>query len=340
MINFFTNTHEAGSFNFELEKKVRISGKIFERWVQLLSRSIACGEDKKRIIEKKVGITKTEREDLESLLKGSVGVKGIASIESQIKAKTGIEVKFEYATTETEETTFKAPECGRKTLVVYQLVREYDITITDKRLFSFSKGQTRILLTEYTDNIHDKSLTTEIDPDCGCKDKSEDVDDGILSLLVNNYYQLVTPYKIKLEKVTLKNLGVEVTLEDLGKMLVKNYQIQSSTLPDYIVFLGGIKSEQVGISLNTNGNLAFDYVEKITFNQDLPIFGYQGAELPGSMGVGYHPAGVRYGFLPIDPYNPYMKGYEAGKGGYFVPRSESPYDPRFFRQEGEGQANE
>ncbi len=336
MTNFFTNTHEVDTFNFEVEKKVHVSGKISERWVQLLSRSIACGEDKKRVIEKKVGISKTERDDLESLLKGNIGVKGIASIESQIKAKTGIEVKLEYATIETEETTFKAPECGRKTLIVYQLVREYDISIMDKRFFSFSKGQTRIILTEYTDNIHDKSLTTDNDPDCGCKDKLQDADDGILSLLINKYYQLVTPYKMNQDKVSLKNLGIEISIEDLGNMTLDRYTINASLLPNYIVFLASIKSEEVNICLTSNGNLAFDYAERIRFNENLQPSAFPEEWMKGTIGVAY-PFRKGYGY-PYDPYHLFSP-FPYGSGEGFIIPTDFP-QTRSFGQQGESLADE
>jgi hypothetical protein len=340
MINFFTNTHEIDTFDFELERKVRVTGKLTERWIQLLSRSIACGEDKKRIIEKKIGISKTEREDLESVLKGSVGVKGIASIESQIKAKTGIEVKLEYATTETEETTFKAPECGRKTLIVYQLVREYDITITDKRILSFSRGQTRIMLTEYTDNFHDKSLINNNDPDCGCKDKTEDPDDGIFSLLINKYYQLVTPYKISQQKLTLKNLEIEVSVEDLGNIVLDKFQINSALLPSYIQFFAGIKTEQVYIGLNTDGNIAFDYEEKVKFNQNLSSYAYAGDVVAGAtLAMGY-PVRRGYGYPVFDPNDPFFPGVDPGQGVVVVPGIASPFRRRFFGQEGESKTSE
>jgi hypothetical protein len=210
-----------------------------------------------------VGLTKTQREDFESLLKGSMGIQGIASIESGIKAKTGMEVTFECVINEKEEHEFTAPQCGRRTLTVYQLIREYDLSITEKNFFT--KDMNKIHLTEYTDNYHDESLTIFNDQNCGCRDQPSDPDDGILRLLLDSKYELVSAYQQLENKISVKNLNIDLSMEDLGKMVVGNLKIKSSDIPQYIKYLADIK-EEVSISLRSDANIIFDYPEQIKVN--------------------------------------------------------------------------
>jgi hypothetical protein len=287
MINFFNGSKLVQELDFEIENKVRIQGKIYERWIQKLSRSIACGVKEKRTIEKKVGLTQTQREDLESLVKGSIGIKGIASIESQIKSRIGSDITLECVINEKEEKEFEAPKCGRITICVYQLVREYELTIIDKRFLSFSKQAKKIHLIEYTDNLYDESPTTESDPDCGCKDPIDDSDDGLLCLLINKKYQLLTTYKELPEKVLLKSLNISLTEADIGRLTLGKLRIDSSLIPAHIMYLADIKEETVPVSLNTNANLAFSYEEKMLLNNTIfeqmisPQVGFKGVNFPG-----------------------------------------------------------
>lgn len=332
MVNFYRDTLELYKIDLEVKGKVKVQGKVTERWLQIFSRSITCGDKVTRTIEKKVGITKTQREDLESLVKGSVGIEGIASIESELKAKIGYEISLETVVNEKEEKEFEAPKCGRRTLIVYQLIREYDLTITEKRFFSFSQGVSKIHLTEYTDNYYDESLTTFNDSNCGCKNQPDDSDDGLFSILLNSKYNMLSAYKELKEKILVKNLNLELSEQDLGKLLLGKLQVNSSVIPDYIRFLADVKEDYCTLSINTKGNVAFKYEEKMFFNRtfveqmNLPIGTIRAGALPQ----------VYPGFDPISGYGVY-----TGTPGIIVtgPAPDNPFSLgqglRRFRQSGE-----
>lgn len=68
---------------------------IEDVWEQVLSCQIKCGKNFRRTTNKKIGVRREQREDLEATVKGSFGIKGIAELESSIKANTGMLVSFE-----------------------------------------------------------------------------------------------------------------------------------------------------------------------------------------------------------------------------------------------------
>ncbi len=316
MSNYFTETIEIGSVNIALDK-LRITGSVTERWDQILSRSISCGDKYKRTVERTVGVSETQREDLETFIKGNVGIKGIAQIESEIQSSIGKTVTLSYNSTEREEREFEAPKCGRRTLIIYQQIREYNLQITKEVSWPFQKNSTHVVLIERLDSFYDKSIVEENDPDCKCSKKSDDPVDGLLALLLNGNYRINTPYSLSDGKITLKNLDLVISAEDAGRMLIGNYKLNRDHIPDYMVFWSKIKETSATLSIKTDGNIAFDYNQKIRFNQEYqfpagPIISFQDRlrhfERP-------------YGFVsPFDVNNPF--------GGTLLPYKVFPIPPK------------
>lgn len=290
MTYFFRERKLLHELDFNLNDKTQIKGKVYEKWVQKIGRSVACGAEEKRVIKRELGIEKTQREDLESLVKGSIGIKGIASMEAQITAKIGTEVTLKHLTSVEEEKRFAAPECGRITICVYQLVREYDLTITNNSSFSFSKKPKTIQITEHTDNFYDETVRTDSDLDCGCKKTDEPEDDGLLSLMIKDNYQLVAVYKQMPEGVLLKSINLFLSVSDLGKMVLGKHTINASVLPKHILFFSGIKEETVPLELNTNSNLVFSFDEwrianDLIINNLVSSTTLQGSHIPNVYGT-------------------------------------------------------
>lgn len=167
-------------FSWEKGGKARLEWTVSEYWDRILSETIRCGAKGRFRQTRRVGITETQKRELEASLSASLGLGDLGPLKSKIQAKASIEVSWNVIE-ETERTTeFTAPKCGNYGALQYQKMREFDFHYQDDRWLHKDSWQYR--LTEHTCEIHDDSKTCEPDPNCGCRpDETNPRDyDGLL----------------------------------------------------------------------------------------------------------------------------------------------------------------
>lgn len=251
---FFTGDRTADSFQIELhDGRAKLTCIIVERWEELFSRSLTCGARNTRTITQRFGISSVEHEDLEATIKGSLGLKGIAELKSEVKGKTGRELHLEESREVVEEFEFEAPVCGQLNLQVYQLKRIFKLSYSDSRFWH--AGSWTKTLTEYTNRINDLSKQVENDPACGCKRKPESGSDGFLHLIVSNNLGMLVPYRRCGNGIELPSLGLSIPSDKIDEVLFANYVFRREVFPSYLLFLAGEDGR------NFTGRFAL-YVEK------------------------------------------------------------------------------
>jgi hypothetical protein len=172
----FDGTREVGDFTLDLfDGRATLSCTVSERWDDLMVKTIKCGDTFKRSLSRRIGVSKAEKDDLESVVKGSLGVSGLASLESGISSKRGVETRFEVVDEVQEEVSFAAPECGIRIIRLQQLQRMFRMTFRDSRAF---KKDWQKAFSERVDRVHDGGSVDKPHPDCGCEPKTRDPSDG------------------------------------------------------------------------------------------------------------------------------------------------------------------
>lgn len=219
------------------------------RWEFNKGRTVECGNDRDVKLIRKVGITQTQKENLESSIKVGLEAKGIAKFAAEFKAKIGYEIKYEESIIEEESFRIKAPECGRKLLSIYQLVKEHRFIIEDRRFFLFNKGTQYIPITEYTDSFWDRSPVERNIPECDCGDMEDNVD-GVWSLRIGSMGILSLVEKVK-DGIYIDALNIAVPDNQIGSLLIDGYKLSADSLPDYVRFLGSLKREDVTMRLTS-----------------------------------------------------------------------------------------
>jgi hypothetical protein len=221
--------------------KARLSCTIVERWEEEISRSIRCGAELKRTLTQREGITSIDREDLEANVTGSLGLKGLAEFKSEIRGKTGRELRLEVTQERSETFTIRAPDCGRFTALTYQLQRVYQLCYQDKRLWHRDSWTKTI--TEWTKRVHDASSRAKHDPACDCKEEEmRDVDtqgtQGTLYLALGHISMLVG-YESRADSVYFPDLNASATTAEVESYLSKTLTVKREGIRPHVLFLAG-----------------------------------------------------------------------------------------------------
>jgi len=197
---------------------------------------------RKRRLKKTIGISTTEREELESTISGSFGLEGIAGFKSELRGKLSREVTLEEVREEEEEFEFEAPKCGRRIVRVYQLVRIYHFLFRDFRWWRlFRKEELFKTIVEGVDRIYDRSIEIENDPDCGCHPKAEIGIDGLVNVALGKIAMLVG-YRQTKDGIELPSLRTIVKGDNLQDILFRTVIVGSEAIPPYLRFLANESS--------------------------------------------------------------------------------------------------
>lgn len=235
---FFIGDRTADSFDIDLhDGRAKLSCTIVERWEELFSRSLTCGAKNTRTVTQRFGISSTEHEDLEATIKGSLGLKGIAELKSEVKGKAGRELNLEESREVREKFEFEAPKCGQLNLQVYQLKRIYKLVYQDSRFWH--AGSWTKAVTEYTNRISDVSNKINNDPACGCEPKPESGSDGLLNLVVSNHFGMLVGYKHRDNSIDFPSLRLSIPSDKMAEVLFADHVFRREVFPPYLLFLAG-----------------------------------------------------------------------------------------------------
>jgi hypothetical protein len=233
-LEFFRGSRKTKDYSREYHNgKARLHCTIEERWEDILIRPLVCGDKYKHLFRQRIGVTAIERTSLETVIKGSLGLKAIAEFETEIRRVTGQEIHFEEMRELEEESTFEAPKCGRYTLKLYQLKRYYTFYYEDSRIWHRDVWMKTI--TEWTNRIYNASVQIKNDPACGCKD-TEDNDDDALVLVDLGKIIMLVGCKISDSGLQLPSLSLSIDA-DIDLLESMGVTINSTLIPGYLLFL-------------------------------------------------------------------------------------------------------
>lgn len=267
---FFPERRQVNNFSLNEKKgKVKIDVTVYEQWDNISMRNISCGEKYIKRFERKIGIKKEVKEELESSIKSSIGINGLAKLEGQIKNKISSSFSFDHWIHESEERELTAPKCGKRIIEIWQKLRIYYVEIIDTRVFSSFKGCNKQIFSEYLDFFHDNAKVFSYDPSCGCGGKEFTPEDGIFEILIGNKVLMLSPYR-KLENgnILIENLDIELNIQDLGQMMLGEYKIDYEVIPSYLSFLGDLENCQCNITLRNHNSFTDNFNDSIEKLQD------------------------------------------------------------------------
>lgn len=234
--NFFYGLKEEASFEIPIyERKVFYKVKISCRWKKLLSHLVKCGETFTYTFRQKKGVEKTEQDDLRSMVSGSLGIKDIASLGSEIETISSVKINLNYSEEEESEFHFPSPPCGFRTIVPYQFQRIIEINYQDNRIFRKSNWTTTV---EYWEpEIIEMGEQFPVLEDCGCPNLVEEKSAESHKIYVSiGSIELATNYFITEKGIFIPLLNL--TLESLSVDFVHfQRSMNRHDIPDYLLFL-------------------------------------------------------------------------------------------------------
>jgi hypothetical protein len=151
--------------------KISLTCTVFARWQDINSKTALCGADASFKVCCTVGLKETDSEKMKSSIEASLGIEKVAGLKSSLESEISREICWEIATTREDAFSFKAPECGRRTETIYQLIRDYDFVYSRQRFLR--KPQTwQMSVPEYVKRFHAVPDIEDYDPHCRCQTPS------------------------------------------------------------------------------------------------------------------------------------------------------------------------
>jgi hypothetical protein len=255
-LEFYQGSREVDRFNLKIYgNKTILSCRIEELWEERLSRSISCGRSRTFTFKKTLGVTLTEREELEATISSSLGLDGISELKSEIKSKIGRELQLEESQETQEEFSFQAPKCGRTTFQVYQIRRLHHFSYQDRRPWIkrwwYSSKDFNLTTTERINRIYDLSTTIDRDPECfafypeckGAADKDKKPE-GFINLIFETF-GLLAGYRHDERGIVLTDQNVSVPVKNINELLYSNITFDSKMLPPYLLFLADVRTAKL-----------------------------------------------------------------------------------------------
>lgn len=263
MAVYFSGRKKIGEISVELDSgRMRIDCAIHEKWIDIDSSTTArCGSPGTCQVARTEGVSEKTSQTVEQSIGASLGLDDILKLKATIKDVFGYEVNWSHSITTTKTFNFEAPMCGRYSLVVYQLLREYDLTCLRRRRWTFrddawDKKWSRTIV-EYT-NTHDALPDVEefdeickSRPQCKGKDAASPFHDGLLRFDMGNASFRV-PYRLTPDGFDVQILKrvISFTFTDypvgvrgLEQGLTVSLPIQ--VIPEPLVFLSPPQGQEV-----------------------------------------------------------------------------------------------
>lgn len=244
MATYFTGRKEVSSFTILLDgARASMTCKIYEHWEDTDNTTTArCGDSGVIEVKKIVGISKRDEQTLKSSIEGSIGVTGLAELKSKIEDSVKRDFNFHTEISTSKTSNFLSPQCGRKTIFVYQLIREYEFLYHQKKWGRMKTWERKIR--ERT-NTHDYMPDIdEFDEVCKCKNPPRPENfDGVMVIDMGNI-SIRAPYRNtqKEIEVMLETSVLKIPTEGFFKFPLI---IPTKILPGMVVFLGDINEDNV-----------------------------------------------------------------------------------------------
>lgn len=233
---YFEGERRVTTFNRTIGDGV-LDCEVYERWESIHTTSLSCGRKEKITITKTIGIAVEEMSRFESTVGASIGINGLANFTAELKSEKGITLTKERTHTTSFETELEADPCGRKSVTLNQLVREYHFTYYRlQRLDRPTPTPIRNIVTEYLNCFNDQSERIPVISDCACgKDPGKTFVD-MEGRLGENYsinYQTAKTGSFHLWGRKIDYEAGDVHLQDRDRIFI----FKKEDIPDYVFFL-------------------------------------------------------------------------------------------------------
>ncbi|MES2205498.1 MAG: hypothetical protein V4525_01730 [Pseudomonadota bacterium] len=141
MALFFEGRKKITDFNINFDD-LKIHCEIYNKWSLIESATARCGGQVSLQFSITSGVSERDAQTIEKNGEIFAGIPGgILGLKANIKRISGHEINFNYSSTATRTYTTPAPQCGRYTINVYKLVKEYELTFY-KFQYNFFKSDT------------------------------------------------------------------------------------------------------------------------------------------------------------------------------------------------------
>ena len=170
--DFFEGKKSIKQISFLLNKgSTKLDCTIWEEWkvIDPTPFTLRCNNKREIKVLNRTGFEKTSTETFESNIGGTLGIKGIASLESSLKSSLKEEIKFQSGKEVTDTYTFSSPQCGYLLVRLYKKARTFYVKYEDTRFWH--KRSVEFPLVEWQKYIYDGTVSQPYDPSCNCGDK-------------------------------------------------------------------------------------------------------------------------------------------------------------------------
>jgi hypothetical protein len=234
-IDLYIGTKMVSQFSINLHNgAATLTCDIGERWEEILARTIKCGGQFTRTLKSRRGISISEKTNLAAAVTGSLGLKGIAELQSKMSGEFGRTVNLEESLEVEDAYHFEAPKCGRRVIKLYQQQRHLFLRFEDRRVFRNTPWSDVFI--EWLDRIHDGSRVVDNDPDCRCGTvENERKSDGRFLVTVGNT-TLVARFEARNGQIYLPDLRARLPTSFSWKNRF-TVNLERRMLPDYLLFL-------------------------------------------------------------------------------------------------------
>ncbi len=246
MAKYFLGREEVAKFDIKLKnEKANLHCIVTEYWSSILNDSAKCGATITHEVSRKIGLKKSEKEDFEKAIEGSIGSKNIAKVKAATKNNISSEFHWEVIKEEKRVFEFPSPKCGNYLALQYQKHREYNYSYQEEGWFHKSSWQ--FSLTEHTNCFHDDSKIIDPDSSCNCTPKPKIDYDGLVhvdfgDVSMNALYRKT---EIGIEVSFLRpEAGIYInapSISSINEMEINS--IPSKGVPESLKFLGDIKGK-------------------------------------------------------------------------------------------------
>jgi hypothetical protein len=240
------------TFELAFPNKKKLTCTVEEMWVEIISRPLLCGQKFERTVTRRTGVSREHRENLEANIGASLGIKGLAKLESAIKTATSSTYTFEEMQEVTEKISIEAPVNGRYTLLTYQLKQIFRFEYVDT-WFGWARDRWTLTVEKWLEKYLDQSQRVDYDPACGGKMTMPQKivfrpEDQIVLALEGNKINVVAGVQEENDRVRLPTLNLAADA-NIKSVMTGNLRVDAENIPEHLRFLGNIQKRQITASI-------------------------------------------------------------------------------------------
>jgi hypothetical protein len=224
--------------------KERLYCTVEEEWREKFADSATCGIPLKLNLKRTVGVSVSERQELEATVSSKFGVKGMSEVSSAIKGTLGHEIRLDETLEEARDLTLPTPKCGRFTLQIFQLHQLYNLEYRDERFFRRKKSFRTI--TERLNRWWQVPDIIPSIPECKCGEDIGKAEGGILrrlGLAFEKFGMVVDCLQTE-DSVALPPLGLSFSVKSVEDLIGQAVVVQRADIPEHLLFLSAETAEE------------------------------------------------------------------------------------------------